>query len=88
MALNEHCRTAVTTAVSTSVLTAVVVIFVMLFTGLTGSVKDVQAVNREHSERIVAVETRMDSIVDKIDMIYTNQKEIKGDIKQILQALK
>jgi len=84
MALNGNSRTAIMSAV----LTAVVVIFVMLFTGLTGSVKDVQAVNRENSERIVAVETKLEGLADKIDMIYTNQKEIKNDIKEILQALK
>ena len=84
MTLNGNSRTAIMTAV----LTAVVVIFVMLFTGLTGSVKDVQAVNRENSERIVAVETKLEGLADKIDMIYTNQKEIKNDIKEILQALR
>ena len=84
MTLNGNSRTAIMTAV----LTSVVVIFVMLFTGLTGSVKEVQAVNRENRERIVAVETRLESIVDKIDVIYADQKEIKEDIKKILQALR
>ncbi len=84
MTLDGNSRT----AIMASVLTAVVVIFVMLFTGLTGSVKEGQAVNRENSERIVAVETKLEGLVDKIDMIYTDQKEIKGDIKEILQALR
>ena len=84
MTLNGNSRTAIMSAV----LTAVVVIFVMLFTGLTGSVKDVQAMNRENRERIVAVETKLEGLADKIDMIYTNQKEIKNDIKEILQALR
>ena len=84
MTLNGNSRT----AIMASVLTAVVVIFVMLFTGLTGSVREVQAVNRQNSERIVAVETRLEGLVDKIDMIYTDQKEIKGDIKKILQVLR
>ncbi len=70
------------------ILSVVVTIFIMLFSGMNGSVKSVQAVNRENRERIVAVETRLESIVDKIDMIYTNQKEIKVDIKEILQALR
>ena len=84
MILNGNSRTAIMTAV----LTSVVVIFVMLFTGLTGSVREVQAVNRVNSERIVAVEAKLEGLVDKIDMIYVNQKEIKCDIKEILQALK
>jgi len=83
MTLNGNSKTAIGIFLS-----VVVTIFIMLLTGVTGSVKDVQAVNRKHSERIVAVETRLEGLVDKIDMIYTNQKEIKGDIKQILQALK
>jgi len=84
MTLNGNSRT----AIMASVLTAVVVIFVMLFTGLTGSVKSVQAVNREQSERIVAVETRLEGLIDKVNMIYTDQKEIKEDIKEILQILR
>ena len=84
MTLNGNSRTAIMTAV----LTSVVVIFVMLFTGLTGSVKEVQAVNRENRERIVAVETKLESIVDKINIIYADQKEIKKDIKEILQTLR
>ena len=70
------------------ILSVVVTVFIMLFSGLTSSVNSVQTVNRENRERIVAVETRIESIVDKIDMIYTNQKEIKKDIKEILQVLK
>ncbi len=70
------------------VLSVVVTIFVMLFTGLTGSVKSVQATSRENSERIVAVEVRIEGIVDKIDEIHLDQKEIKKDIKGILQALR
>ncbi len=70
------------------ILSVVVTIFIMLFSGMNGSVKEVQAVNRGHSERIVAVETKLEGLIDKIDMIYTDQKEIKGDIKEILQALR
>ncbi len=70
------------------ILSVVVTIFIMLFSGMNGSVKEVQAVNRVNSERIVAVETRLEGLVDKIDMIYIDQKEIKGDIKEILQALR
>jgi len=83
MTLNGNSKTAIGIFLS-----VVVTIFIMLFTGMDGSVKNVQAMNRENRERIVAVETRIDSMVDKIDMIYEDQKEIKEDIKQILQALK
>ena len=70
------------------VLSAVVTIFIMLFWGMNGSVKEVQAVNRESSERIVAVETKLESLIERIDEIRLDQKEIKGDIKEILQALR
>ena len=83
MTLNGNSKTAIGIFLS-----VVITIFIMLFTGMDGSIKDVQAMNRDNRERIVAVETRIDSMVDKIDMIYEDQKEIKGDIKQILQALK
>jgi len=83
MALNGNSKT-----VMGIILSVVVTIFIMLFSGMNGSVKEVQAVNRENSERIVAVETRMENLTDKIDMIYKDQKEIKVDIKEILQALR
>ena len=83
MTLNGNSKT-----VMGIILSVVVTIFIMLFSGMNGSVKEVQAVNRESSERIVAVETRLEGLVDKIDMIYIDQKEIKGDIKEILQALR
>jgi len=83
MALNGNSKT-----VMGIILSVVVTIFIMLFSGMNGSVKEVQAVNRENSERIVAVETRMENLTDKIDMIYKDQKEIKIDIKEILQALR
>ncbi|KKL51454.1 hypothetical protein LCGC14_2295320 [marine sediment metagenome] len=83
MTLNGNSKT-----VMGIILSVVVTIFIMLFSGMNGSVKEVQAVNRESSERIVAVETRVEGLVDKIDMIYIDQKEIKGDIKEILQALR
>jgi len=70
------------------ILSVVVTIFIMLVTGLTGSVREVQTVNRENRERIVAIETKMGAMVDKIDQIYTDQKEMKNDIKEILQALR
>jgi len=83
MALNGNSKT-----VMGIILSVVVTIFIMLFSGMNGSVKEVQAVNRENSERIVAVETRMENLTDKIDMIYKDQKEIKVDIKEILQVLR
>jgi len=83
MTLNGNSKT-----VMGIILSVVVTIFIMLFSGMNGSVKEVQAVNRESSERIVAVETRLEGLGDKIDMIYIDQKEIKGDIKEILQALR
>jgi len=83
MTLNGNGRTAIGI-----VLSVVVTIFIMLVTGLTGSVREVQTVNRENRERIVAIETKMGAMVDKIDQIYTDQKEMKNDIKEILQALK
>ena len=83
MTLNGNSKTAIGIFLS-----VVVTIFIMLFTGMDGSIKDVQAMNRENRERIVAVETRIDSMVDKIDIIYIDQKEIKEDIKKILQVLK
>ncbi len=83
MTLNGNSKT-----VMGIILSVVVTIFIMLFSGMNGSVKEVQAVNRENSERIVAVETRLEGLIDKIDMIYLDQKEIKGDIKEILQALR
>jgi len=83
MTLNGNGRTAIGI-----VLSVVVTIFIMLVTGLTGSVREVQTVNRENRERIVAIETKMGAMVDKIDQIYTDQKEMKNDIKEILQALR
>ncbi len=70
------------------ILSVVVTVFIMLFWGMDGAVKEGYATSRENSERIVAVETRLEGLVDKIDMIYIDQKEIKGDIKEILQALR
>lgn len=83
MTLNGNSKT-----VMGIILSVVVTIFIMLFSGMNGSVKEVQAVNRVNSEKIVAVETRLEGLIDKIDMIYIDQKEIKGDIKEILQALR
>ena len=83
MILNGNSKT-----VMGIVLSVVVTVFIMLLTGVTGRVDSVQATSRENRERIVAVETKMDSLVDKIDVIYTDQKEIKEDIKEILQVLR
>ncbi len=83
MTLNGNSKT-----VMGIILSVVVTIFIMLFSGMNGSVKEGHATSRENSERIVAVETRLEGLVDKIDMIYTDQKEIKGDIKEILQVLR
>jgi len=83
MTLNGNSKTVIGI-----ILSVVVTIFIMLVTGLTGSVKEVQAINRDNRERIVAIETKMGAMVDKIDQIYTDQKEMKNDIKEILQALK
>lgn len=83
MTLNGNSRT-----VLLMVLSVVVTIFIMLFASQTSSIENVEATGRENSERIVAVETRLESLADKIDMIYTDQKEIKRDIKEILQALR
>ena len=83
MTLNGNSKT-----VMGIILSVVVTIFIMLFSGMNGSVKEVQAVNRESSERIVAVETKLESLIERIDEIRLDQKEIKGDIKEILQALR
>jgi len=70
------------------ILSVVVTIFIMLFSGLTGSVESIQTTSRDNRERIVAVEVRIESIVEKINEIHLDQKEIKEDIKEILKALR
>ena len=83
MTLNGNSKT-----VMGIILSVVVTVFIMLFWGMDGAVKEGYTTSRENSERIVAVETRLEGLVDKIDMIYIDQKEIKDDIKEILQALR
>ena len=84
MTLNGNGRTAIMTAV----LTTVVVIFVMLFSGLTGSVEGIQRRSQGNTERIVAIETELRGIDEKIDELKVGQKEMREDIKEILQALR
>ncbi len=83
MTLNGNGRTAIGI-----ILSVIVTIFIMLFWGMDGSVKEGRATSRENRERIVAIEVKIEGIVDKIDEIHLDQKEIRDDIKEILQALR
>jgi len=60
----------------------------MLFTGVTSSVDNIRATSRENRERVVAVEVKMKNLIKKIDEIHIDQKDIRKDIKEILQKVK
>ena len=70
------------------ILAVVVTIFIMLQSGLGGSVKAIMLSDREQGERITAVEVELDGIDDKVDNLLVEQRGMREDIKEILQALR
>jgi len=83
MTLNGNSKT-----VMGIIISVIVTVFIMLFTGVTSSVDNIRATSRENRERVVAVEVKMENLIKKIDEIRIDQKDIRKDIKEILQKVK
>ncbi len=70
------------------ILAVVVTIFIMLQSGLGGSVKAIMLSDREQGERITAVEVELDGVSEKIDHTNSELREMRNDIKILLQRSK
>ena len=86
MTLNGNGRI-VGVASVVGILAVVVTIFIMLQTGLSGSVRDIMITDREQGERLTAVEVELDGVSEKVDYTNSELREMRNDIKVLLQRV-